>query len=434
MKVAGIITEYNPFHNGHKHHIDETRRITGADYVIAVMSGDFVQRGTPAVISKYDRVFMALKNGVDLVLELPACYATGSAQYFALGAVALLNSLGVVDSLCFGSECGDVDMLGNAASLLYNPSESYQKTLYSFIKEGYTYPAARAKAAAKFMKDYGNTESRDIYDIISEPNNILGIEYISALRQLNSSIKPYTIKRHYAHYHDRRIHTRDSAGDSASDAGRGNVISSATAIRGFLENAADLMELRLVSDSVPESVYEYLLANLNGTYPVTIEDFAAIIKYKLMYEDSMALAEYLDLSHDMAERIKNMDFHNLSITELAQMIKTKNITLTRVNRALIHVLLNIKKDPVHEYKENGIVYYARILGIKKEASPLVRKIKKLGSLPVITKVAGSEKHLDYPGWHMLSQDIFAAHLYNQALFSKFKTVVPNEYKHGIVIV
>lgn len=425
MKVVGIVTEYNPFHKGHKFHIDEAKRITGADYVIAVMSGDFVQRGAPAIINKYDRTLMALNNGVDLLLELPACYATASAQYFALGAVALLNSLGIVDYICFGSECGDISALSRAASLFHKPSESFQNILYSYIREGYTYPAARAKATEQILtsdeedEKSSNNDSDNIMKLISEPNNILGIEYLRALLQLDSSIKPFTIKRYKAPYHESIINH--------------NSISSATAIRCILEKAEGLSDLSSLNSSIPKNIIDYFIENHYSTYPITLEDFSSIIKYKLMSETSLELSKHQDLSSDIADRIKNIDICNQSVTDLAQSIKTKNITLSRVNRALIHVLLNIKSASFSEYKDDDIIYYARVLGIKKEASHLVRKIKKYERLPVITKVAAANKQLSPLGLQMLNQDIFATHLYNQNLYNKFKTIRPNEYKHGIVI-
>ncbi|TAH75149.1 MAG: nucleotidyltransferase [Anaerolineaceae bacterium] len=433
MKVLGIITEYNPFHNGHKHHIKEAKKITGADYVIAVMSGDFVQRGTPAIISKYDRSLMALNNGVDLVLELPICYATGSAQYFALGAVALLNGLGIVDYICFGSESGNIKVLEEAAKLFINPTESFQNLLYSYIREGFTYPAARAKATEQMLELDGSPISSDLLEVISEPNNILGIEYIKALLQLNSSLKPFTIKRHKANYHDKHISVSNNTNEQANEDLSG-VINSATAIRGILENANASSYLTSVIASVPKNVFDYFINNHCITYPVTIEDFSVLIKYKLMSESSIQLSEYLDLSSDIADRIKNTDLQNQSITELSQTIKTKNITLTRVNRALIHTLLNIKRDTFREYLDDSIIYYARVLGMKKEASHLIRKIKKFERLPVITKVSRADKQLDTLGMRMLNQDIFATHLYNQNLFDKYKTVIPNEYKHGICMI
>lgn len=418
MKVVGVITEYNPFHNGHKYHIEEAKKITGADYVIAVMSGDFVQRGCPAIISKYDRSLMALNNGVDLVFELPICYSTGSAQYFALGAVSLLNSLGIVDYICFGSESGDIKALEEAASIFFNPTESFKRILYSYIREGFSYPAARAKAAENALGI--DSKSNNAYiaaKLISEPNNILGIEYIKALKQIDSPIRPVTIKRHKANYHDKNP---------------GSIISSATAIRNILENKHK-SDLSSIKSSVPKNVYDYFNDNHYITYPITIEDFSAIIKYKLLSESSRELSTYQDLSSDIADRIKNIDIQGLSMEELSQSIKTKNITLTRVNRALIHVLLNIRKESFQEYiDDDNLIYYLRLLGMKKEASHLLRKIKNQGRLPVITKTSRAYKQVDTLGMRMLNQDILATHLYNQVIHDKFNTTVPNEYKHGIV--
>lgn len=424
VKVLGIITEYNPFHNGHKYHIEEAKKITGADYLIAVMSGDFVQRGSPAITSKYNRSMMALNNGVDLVLELPVCYSTGSAQYFALGAVSLLNQLGIVDYLCFGSECGDIALLEEAANLFYNPTKSFNETLSTYIREGLSYPAARAKAANHLLKMEQKDNTHELCKIISEPNNILGIEYIMALAKVSSTIKPLTITRQKAHYHDTNL------GKAEYDEG---VISSATAIRGIMQEVKDISALSSIKSSVPKSVFDYFKKDYLSTFPITLDDFSAIIKYLLLSQSSHALAEYLDLSPDLADRIKNIDIQNYSISELIQMFKTKNITLTRVNRALIHVLLNIKKTNFQEYLDDKIIYYARILGMKKEASHLLRMIKKNSDISLITKVSTAYKQLDFLGMRMLNQDIFATHLYNQVVYEKYKTIIPNEYKHGISI-
>lgn len=415
MKVVGLITEYNPFHNGHKYHIEEAKKITGADYVIAVMSGNFVQRGAPAITNKYARTMMALQNGADLVIELPVCFATASAQYFALGAVALLDKLKVVDYLCFGSECGDITLLNEAAKLFNNPSDSFNELINSYVRDGLSYPAARAKAAMRLNL----SQNGDFHKVIAEPNNILGIEYIRALHQLNSSIKPVTIKRIKAHYHDTEI--RDS-------------ISSATAIRNILQDVKSKEEISLIKDSVPESVYDYFTGNLNTVFPVNIDDFSNIIKYKLLSEDSLTLSQYLDLSYDLVDRIKNTDIQNHGINELIQMFKSKNITLTRINRAMIHILLNILREDFQEYIKNEIVYYARILGFRRESSLLIRKIKEAERIPVITKVSKAKDRLDSTGMKMLSSDIFASHLYNQVAYEKFKVSCPNEYKQGVCII
>ena len=436
MKTVGLITEYNPFHNGHKYHIEEAKRITGADFAIAVMSGNFVQRGTPALIDKYSRAEMALRNGVDLVFELPVCYATGSAEYFAHGAVSLLDKLGIVDSLCFGSECGDIHLLEEAAGFLLHTPASFDSRLQELIREGLTYPAARLKALQHSLKDYAGSDGQVLAQILTEPNNILGIEYIKALRNLNSRMLPVTLHRISTHYHssDLADNSRNS-NQTISSSFKDQTISSATAIRKAIhskqENTAGYFED--IRHSVPIDVYEALAKQYGKTYPITEEDFSKIIKYKLLSEAASSLASYMDISSDLADRLKNITDYNLSVAELTQNIKTKNVTLTRINRALIHLLLNIRNESIEAYNQNGYCGYARILGMKKESSHLLRTIEKSGRIPILTKVSKAEKQLDSLGMCMLSEDIFATHLYYQAVYEKFGTVIPNEYKHGIVL-
>lgn len=451
MKAVGLITEYNPFHNGHKYHIEEAKRAAGADYAVAVMSGDFVQRGAPALIDKYSRAEMALLNGADLVLELPVCYAAGSAEFFAQGAVSVLDQLGIIDALCFGSECGDIGLLREAALFLAEAPEGFDERLQAFLKDGLTYPAARLRALQHTLKSNRVTNEEALSKILTEPNNILGIEYIKALHLMNSPIAPITIQRIAAHYHAADLtsprnpaDTMFSAGSSAANTAPdpavnsrpGNpVISSATAIRkaigsiGLPENYFE--EIR---HSVPEEVFRILTGQYLKTYPVTEEDFSSVIRYKLLSEDKQSLSSYMDISRELADRIKNFTNYHSSISALTQALKTRNLTLTRINRALIHLLLNIKASDVAEYNRNGYARYARVLGIKKESSRLLRKIEECGRIPVITRVSKAEEQLDSLGMRMLSGDIFAAHLYNQAVYEKYGTSLPNEYQHGICIV
>ncbi len=425
MKVVGLVTEYNPFHNGHKYHIEEAKRITGADYTIAVMSGNFVQRGTPAVIDKYHRTQMALHNGIDLVLELPTCYATGSAEYFAHGAVSLLDKLGIVDYLCFGSECGDIHLLNKAAAFLLDAPASFDEHLQSFLRDGLTYPAARLKALQHSLEENDILDGQELSRVLTEPNNILGIEYMKAIRHLDSSMIPVTIQRISAHYHD----------NSLSEKTTQDTISSATAIRKAIHskefNLDDYFDK--IKHSVPEDVYQILVEQYDKTYPVTEDDFASIIKYKILSEDSQTLSGYLDITADLADRLKNLADLNQPMDELAQAIKTKNMTLTRINRALIHILLNIRTEVMEEYNRNGYTGYARILGIKKESSHLLRKIEQCERIPIITKVSKAEEQLDVLSLRMLNEDILAAHLYNQAVYESYGTKVLSEYKRGIIL-
>lgn len=426
MKVVGLITEYNPFHNGHKYHIDEAKKVTGADYVIAVMSGNFVQRGTPAVLDKYSRTKMALNNGIDLVLELPVCYATASAEYFAHGAVSLLERLGIVDSLCFGSECGDITLLKEATDFLLNAPPSFDKKLQTFLREGLTYPAARGRALQQQLDEQPSNYSTALADVLTEPNNILGIEYMKALNRLNSKITPRTIQRIAAHYH-----APDLSNESASSV----QISSATAIRRaiFSKGLEADNYFEEIRHSVPADVFQILREHHQLRYPISEEDFSQAIKYKLLYESKDTLCEYLDISEDLAERLLKHSNCHLTIFDLAQDIKTKNLTLTRINRALLHMLLNIKADTVAEYNQMGYAQYARVLGVKKESSHLLRKIEQTERIPIITKVSKAAQQLSPAALKMLQEDILAAHLYNLAVYDKYGTSIVNEYKHGIIL-
>ncbi len=435
MKVVGLITEYNPFHNGHKYHIEQARKITGADYCVAVMSGDFVQRGTPAVMDKYSRTKMALNNGVDLVLELPVCYATGSAEYFAHGAISILDKLGVINTLCFGSECGDISLLSKAAQFLLHTPESFENQLQDYMRAGLTYPAARQKAFVQSMGEPNPSDRQSLSKILTEPNNILGIEYSKALIKLSSPIEPITIQRISAHYHDKELSDRTSY-TSNDPTLCDSVISSATAIRNTINQQSKLSSdaIATAAESVPEDVAKYLLDHYHVTYPITEEDFSQILKYKLRQEDSTSLAKYLDVTPDLADRLKNIRDINMPFHSLVQEIKTKNMTLTRINRALLHILLNIKTETVKQYITTDFTPYARVLGIRKEATPLLRHIEKHGRISIISKVSKAEDELDTLGKQMLSEDIFAADIYNQAVYQKYGTSLQNEYKHGICLV
>ncbi len=411
MKIVGCITEYNPFHNGHRYHIEEAKRITGADIAVAVMSGDFVQRGAPAFIDKYSRTEMALSCGADIVFELPVCYATGSAEYFALGAVSLLDKLGIVDYLCFGSECGEIANLNSLAEILTEEPEEYGLILNSLLREGKTYPAARMEAVRHFVPELADS-------VFSSPNNILGIEYIKALKRLESPIRPVTIRRRDAHYHAEEL---TPAKDDA--------ISSATSIRKILRNG---YSLKNVKQHVPKPAYDILEAGYGKTFPIFEDDYSLLLNYKLMQESMESLASYTDVRTDMANRIYRMDKSGLSFSKLAQQIKSRQWTLTRVNRALTHILLNLTARNFKSYNRSGYVQYARLLGLRTSCSSILRQIDK-NRIPVITKLADAANDLSEEGLNMLNEDLFAAQLYNQVVFSKYGTVSKDEFRQGIVL-
>jgi predicted nucleotidyltransferase len=338
-------------------------------------------------------------------------------------------------------------LITEAASLLHIASEYIDEQLPHLMRRGLTYPAARARALEGYLSPekipdrlntYGDADyiRKLLSNIISEPNNILGVEYVRALHQISSSITPVTIQRACSHYHDRKL-TGSSKGSSlsAERPGRENeAYSSATSIRNIIEGAGDISGIAPVINSVPGDVYAWLTENYNKTYPVTLGDFSSVIRYKLLHEDKEGLSSYLDISPDLAERILNLTDLNMGMSDLIKKLKTRNLTQTRINRALIHLLLSIREDDVREYRKQGYVFYARILGIKKSSTPLLRKISKINQIPVITKLSKAAGRLDSVGNRMLKGDIRAAHIYNQAVFEQFGTSIPNEYKHGISMI
>ena len=311
MKVTAIISEYNPFHKGHLYHIETAKKETKADFVIAIMSGNFVQRGTPAIFDKYTRTEAALRSGVDLVLELPAMYATASAEYFALGGVALANTLGIVDYLSFGSEYGQADKFMEAASLLLHEPEEMKQPLKDALKEGLSYPAARAYAV--------KTSHPELAELLETPNNILGIEYCKALLKLNSTIVPHTIKRQGQDYHS-----------DSTDAG----FASATGIRRLLKEQKESSR-QLLQKQLPPASYN-LLNNYWGTSPLTEDDLSMLLRYKLITENRTHLTEYFGVNRDLSNRIYKHLNEFESFSSFAELLKTKNITRTAINRALLH--------------------------------------------------------------------------------------------------
>ena len=396
MKIVGIIAEYNPFHNGHQYHIEKALEVTGSDAAVVVMSGDFVQRGAPAVMPKHLRAKMALNGGASLVLELPVSYATGSAEYFAYGAVSLLDKLGCIDSICFGSECGNISELSELAKLLEDEPEEYRSLLSDYLKKGNSFPLARQLA----LHDYLHSESAD--EILTKPNNILGIEYLKALYRLDSKIKPYTIQRISSNYHDQELK---------------ETYSSASAIR----NELKLSSLNNLASQLTEENFALLKENYQKRYPIYANDFSLLLKYKLMQETNESLTNYADVSEELANRIvKRLDEY-MNIEQFCELLKTKELTYARISRALIHILLDIKPA---DYDD---INYARVLGFQKGKEEIFSLIKENATIPLVTKLAA------YPEKINLLLDIKAADLYESVVTDKFQTAFQSEYTKPIVI-
>lgn len=410
MNVTGIIAEYNPFHMGHLHQIKYIKEKLQSDYIVIAMSGDFVQRGAPGLLPKHVRAEMALRCGADLVLELPVQFSSASAEFFAHGGVSLLNGLGAIDQICFGSEEGDTEGMLLAAKILNQEPAEYQTLLQTYLKNGMSFPAARSKALNGYLGLLpGNAQQTVSPELLSSPNNILGIEYCRAILSLNSHIKPVTLKRKGSGYHENSL----SEGQ----------LPSASAIRRFLQKAEDLSPVR---EMLPKPAFEILQqAFLHGEY-ITEDDLDLLLHYRLLSSSAEDLASCADLSAQLADRILNQLNHYRGFSQFAELLKTKELTRTRIQRALLHLLLNIKETP----REAG---YCRILGFRKDAAPLLSEIKKNSSLPLLTKMADAKKLLSPMDLKLLDANTEASNIYESILCHKTGRAFRHEYQKRIVI-
>ena len=364
MKVNGIVAEYNPFHNGHAYQMKHAKEATGADYTIIVMSGNFMQRGAPALLDKFTRVKMALECGAALVLELPTCYAASSAEFFAKGSVALFDKLGVTTNLCFGSECGNIDTLSRIAEIFYTEPEPY----------------------------------------------------VESLRCNLSKIVPFTTTRVGADYHDKRLGTNQC---------------SAIAIR---QSVAAGHDLAYLASQMPENAYEILRTSLEEQKPLFADDFSAALQYKLLTEYSAGYDKYQDISSDLSDRIRNTLPSFTGLSSFCDLLKSKDMTYTRISRCLFHILLNMTKEEFETCKSEDYISYARVLGFCKDAAPLLTEIKKNSSIPLITSLADARQTLPADALRMLNQDILRNQIYLGHLALKNKKEMVNEYRTPIVIV
>lgn len=411
--AVGIIAEYNPFHNGHAYHIEKAKELAQADYCVVAMSGDFVQRGAPAIYDKYTRTAMALSCGADLVLELPSVFASSSAEDFAACGIALLNGLGAVGSVCFGSECGNVENLSGIASILATESRTYTEQLRRELKKGATFPEARNQALISCGL-LGEKEA----SVLASPNNILGIEYCKALLRQKSAMIPLTISRKGSGYHDMALAS--------------GTFGSATGIRKALkENPGILKTPGSPGDQVPEPVRQIM----EQASPLFSDDFSTLLNGALLRlsMEGIPFHRYADVSQELAARIERQLPDFLPFEEKIDSLKTRQYTYTRISRALMHIVLEITTDKVLSGRKAGYAPYARVLGFKKTSAELMGQIKKRGSIPLITKTAGAEFSLNGTVGAMLRQDFYCSHIYQTVLQDKYGQKVKNEFTRSVII-
>lgn len=377
MNVVGIMAEYNPFHEGHAYQIQKAKEQCGAEFAVVVMNGDFVQRGEPAIFDKYTRTKEALLGGADLIFELPVRFGLSSAGDFAMGGILALNALPFVTHLCFGTETGDLTPLLQAASFLCDEPDSYRTRVKHFVKQGILYPKARSLALA--------AESGLPTETWDSPNNILGLEYCVALQKLHSKIKPFTIRREGQGYHDNDT-------PALSD------FPSATFLRKQIRKAGEKENLSL-------------------------SDFSSLIGYSLL--TAKDLCRIKDITLDLSDRIRNELPKYREINEFVKTIKNPSLTTGRIKRSFFQCLFDIEK-------EEPVMPYLRVLGMKKEASSLLSQ-KENASCQILTKLAFDVPKMDDTAKKLFAKDLLASDLYRQVFCHKYNQTLPNEYQHSPIV-
>ncbi|WP_176126946.1 nucleotidyltransferase [Bacillus cereus] len=361
MKSSGIVVEYNPFHNGHAYHVQQTKKLTQSDIIIAVMSGPFLQRGEPALISKWYRTKMALTNGVDLVVELPYAFATQKAETFANGAISILNALGVSE-ICFGSEDGQAENFYNTIAIQKNEEETFNRLVKQLMNAGNSYAKATSEAFLHILPPEKNVD-------MSQPNNILGLQYIKAILLQNSSMQAQTIKRFASHYHDETFHDQH--------------IASATSIRKqlFNENSSSTT----IEPFIPKMTAS-LLENYKQNYGTlhNWEKYFSFFKYKLMTMSSEDLQHIYEMEEGLEHRILSKIQNSSSFYSFMEALKTKRYTWTRLQRACTHILTNTTKEEIHKANIEQHAPYIRLLGMSQKGQTYLSRNKKKIELPILT--------------------------------------------------
>ncbi|MFI3175060.1 MAG: nucleotidyltransferase [Bacillota bacterium] len=407
MKTIGIIAEFNPFHNGHRHLIEQARAAHTDATIVVVMSGNFVQRGEPSIFDKWTRTEAALKNGADLVLELPLPFATANAETFARGAMRVLGESEIIDCLYFGSESGDLEALQMGAELLLDETEEFQLTLKKYLDQGNSFPKARSMA----LEAVSNLTT----DVFKNPNDILGLEYLMALQKYKYPIIPFTIPRFGEGHHSTTL-TEGHA--------------SATAIRrGLFQN--DMSALKQTPDNCRKL---YRKAILDGKAPVSLETFYYPLQYILRCTTEEDIKKIFEVTEGLENRIIRAVEHGESIAELIDYIKSKRYTQAKIRRILLHILLRIESHYVTELMERPTLPYLRVLGFRRAEQRLLGDLIAAALPPVITNLSKAKDLLDDDGMKLLNMECIATDLYTMAYHDKKVRQVNQDYTIPLVII
>lgn len=402
MNITGVVVEYNPFHNGHLLHLRKTTNLTNPDLVIAIMSGNFVQRGEPALFNKWLRTKLALINGVDIVVELPTIYATSSAENFAYGSVLSLEAINANDFV-FGAETTNIANLWEIAEKTHSESNEFQVILKENLHKGLSYPQAQQET---FLKLYPS-----LADELNNPNNLLGISYLKAMLRKNIAIKAHSVKRVGSGHHNRTI----------------NTITSATAIR---EN---IQYLDQIEKTIPEISFDIISDNVKNKQYLKLNQFNSLIFALLKRANIDELYNLPEMEIGMGELLKNNIYKVNTIEELVNTCTSKRYTSSRIQRIIIRLLLNIDQTFFNLSVIQKELPYIRILGLNTSKSKLIKQWRESLEVPVIQKTSLYKPNNNFAklSWNL---DLRATDIYFNQYRNKSLRTQRQDYTHPLVII
>lgn len=407
MKTIAIIAEFNPFHNGHSYLISKAKNITNADNVVIICSGNYVQRGSPAIYDKSSRARVAIHNGADAVFELPVVYSTASAELFAQAAVKFLDDLNCIDYLCFGCEADNFKVLPTIASILFQEPDLFKTRLTALLQEGYSFPKARMEALIYYCREEKILDEYQIKLLLSQPNNILAIEYLKAIKYFHSNIKPVAIKRLGADYNSLDI-TYEYA--------------SATGIRNKIyDNSFDSIRTAVPHNS--QSLIDY------SKY-ICFSDFDTVLGHKLLSTNHFS--DIFGINKDLSNRIENLKSQYMGVDSFITELQSKNYTYSGISRHLLHILLGITSKDLETFISNGYFSHIRILGYNR-ASKILSEIKNKSTLELVSKLSAYYSQANGPSKDMLDISIKADELYRMVYMNKYHCLIPSEFERQIII-
>lgn len=371
MAILGIVAEYNPFHNGHLYLITEAKRMDSSCPIVCVMSGNFLQRGEPALCNKWSRAEMALKSGADLVIELPFCFSVRSAYYFAQGALKLLQRSGVITHLAFGAESDNLQVLNSITEILAAEPAAYSNLVKENLASGKSFPLARSRALQQYM----GKRSADLQAILSGPNNILAIEYLRVIKEESLALAPILIKRKGSSYHDTKL----------------SPFASATAIRNHLLTNHGLNAL---GDAMPQDSLKILEREISlGRCPVSLDTLERAVLIKLRTISLQDLRSIYEISEGLESRFKEAAGCSGTLDQLLKSVKSKRYSLTRIKRTLMYILFTLTSEQISGFDQHGPMYL-HILGFSAKGQKILQEIKNKSELPIFSRGKDMKKARD----------------------------------------